>query len=102
MSKFSVSVKSAGVLSVGLLLAACTEPSDYFDEVNPSNPNDTCGAASMQSMVGQDGSLAEATNVPNGKRILRPGDIPLLNDDDPSRVTFAIGSDGLISYVRCG
>lgn len=81
------------------LLSACmdTAPADPA----PTDPApDQCGAAGLQSLVGQPRSVLAAMTFPEGTRIIEPG-MAVTMDYRPDRLNITIGEDGAIAAVAC-
>lgn len=85
-----------------LTLQACDSRSPYFDTVSQSNPNDQCGAASTQYLLGKPAAAAESglgTHRP--VRIVGIDDAVTL-DYVPSRLNVLLNDAGTIVAVNCG
>ncbi len=80
-------------LIAGLALMAC--------QPVPAPREDACGAAGMQSFIGQDRSVLAAMTFPAGTRIIEAGS-PVTMDFNPRRLNIVIGSTGRIERVSCG
>lgn len=82
-------------LAAPLALAACIdgEPGTMPDA-------DQCGAAALQSLVGQPQSVIDSMTFPDGTRIILP-DTPVTMDYRPDRLNIQIGEDGLVESVHC-
>lgn len=86
--RYAVSLRS--VLGGMLTLGACQPV-----------PADTCNAAALQSLIGQDKSVLAAMTFPTPTRILGPGS-RITMDLVPARLNILIGTNGLIEKVSCG
>lgn len=83
------------VLAAPLALAAC------IAEVPGAMPaEDQCGAAALQSLVGQPQSVINGMTFPDGTRIILPG-MAVTMDYRPDRLNIQIGEDGLVESVHC-
>lgn len=82
-------------LAAPLALAAC-----LADEPDTMPDEDQCGAAALQSLVGQPQAVLDAMTFPEGTRIIQPG-MPVTMDYRPDRLNIQIGEDGLIKSVHC-
>jgi len=87
-------------LALVLTLAACNTPQEIPIGMLP--PEDDCGAASLQDLVGQNaGALAAMTFDAAATRFFTTGDA-LTMDFSPSRLNVESGLDGTILRVFCG
>jgi hypothetical protein len=66
-----------------------------------SVPTDVCGAANMQSFVGQPESALKGSSFTGPVRILHPNDAATM-DYSGGRINFVIDANGVISRVYCG
>lgn len=80
-----------------LLLMACTLEVPVSD--SPA-PEDQCGAAALQGLVGQPRSILDTMRFTEGTRIIEPGSAVTM-DYRPDRLNILIGEDGLIEAVNC-
>ncbi len=87
------------VLALPLVLAACAEVPPRGEPVVDPMP-DLCGAAALQTLVGQPQSVLAAMTFPEGTRIITPG-MAVTMDYRPDRLNITIGEDGNISGVNC-
>lgn len=92
-------------LAAPLFLSACMDmapPNPAPADPAPADPApaDQCGAAGMQSLVGQPASVLAAMTFPAGTRIIEPG-MAVTMDYRPDRLNITIGEDGLIAAVAC-
>ena len=60
-----------------------------------------CGAAGMQSLVGQDASVLVAMTLAVGTRIIEPG-MAVTEDYSETRLNINVDADGKITRVWCG
>ncbi len=81
-----------------LILAACAEVPPGRTPVDPMP--DMCGAAALQTLVGQSQSVLAAMTFPEGTRIVTPG-MAVTMDYRPDRLNIAIGEDGNVASVNC-
>lgn len=85
-----------------LALQACDSRSPYFDQVGSGNPNDQCGSASTQYLIGKPAKAAHS-----GLGTHRPVRIIGINeavtqDFVPSRLNVLLDDAGTIVAVNCG
>lgn len=86
-----------------LTLAACepvvvlpTEPDGGIGDTP-----DTCGAAGIQNLVGQDVSVLAAVLLPAPVRTIRPEDMVTM-DFNPARTNIRLDENGRIVEITCG
>ena len=85
------------IFGLGLmLLAGCQTLPPRGDA-----PAGNCGAALMQSLVGQPAGVLAAMKFAPPTRIIRPGDA-VTEDYSPSRLNIEIDLHETIAAVRCG
>jgi hypothetical protein len=78
-----------------VMLAACAaSPPD-------ADATDTCGAAALDELVGQDLSALSAMTFPDTTRFIRPGDAVTM-DYVAERLNFDLSDDGKIQRAWCG
>lgn len=82
------------LLLLTLLLAACREEKS-------AKPEDVCGAAPLQNLVGEAASAADALDLKEGSRVLQYN-APATTDFRADRLNITIGKDGNIARVFCG
>lgn len=85
-----------------LTLQACDSTSPYFDQVGSGNPNDQCGAASTQFLIGKPAEAAHSglgTHRP--VRIIGIDEAVTL-DFVPNRLNVLLDDAGTIVAVNCG
>jgi hypothetical protein len=82
----------AGAAGLVLALAAC---------VAAGPEEESCGAAGMQDLVGQDKAVFAAMTLPVGTRIIEPG-MAITEDYSPSRLNIDLDAEGRITRVWCG
>lgn len=94
-------MKPTAILTA-LLLAACVAPVPAPAPAPEPGPGpDACGAASLQSLVGQtEGALAGMT-FPNSTRFIYP-DTVVTMDYSAERLNIVFDPTGRIVQVRCG
>ena len=66
-----------------------------------AQPEDTCGAAGFQGLVGQTGEIARLLELDRPARVIEPG-MAVTMDYRPDRINFEIDEQGRIAVVRCG
>ncbi|MBL4929148.1 I78 family peptidase inhibitor [Fuscibacter oryzae] len=77
------------------VLAACvTEPP-------PLPPQDSCGAAALQGLVGQPATALQVMRFAHTVRVIEPG-MMVTQDYVADRLNIHIDKQGLISRVVCG
>lgn len=88
---------------LGLIaLAACDMANGPGTGPLPPEPAPNgCGAASLQTLVGQPEAVLFAMSFVESTRIYRTGDA-LTADFSPDRLNIEIGPDGTIVQVTCG
>ena len=87
------------------------DPPDVFDEngtVVRSGPGDlldrepdTCGAQSLQNMLGQSASIVPGLALEGPFRIVKPDDI-VTQEYNAQRVNFRVNGSGIVTRVSCG
>ena len=82
-----------------LCLAGCVSGPMAPDDSDPGP--DTCGTAGMQGLVGQDRSVLAAMTLPEGTRVIRPGQ-PVTTDYSPQRLNIDLDARGRIVRLWCG
>ncbi len=85
--------KIALLLPLAGLLAAC-EP------VAPPEPEDACGAAGYQGLIGQPRSVLDNMNFPLGTRVIGPEDA-VTADFRPDRLNIEYAPNDRIEKVAC-
>jgi hypothetical protein len=60
-----------------------------------------CGAAGMQGLVGQGREVLAAMTLPEGTRVIEPGQ-PVTTDYSPARLNIDLDAKGRIARVWCG
>lgn len=99
---FSLFGKAALAVAGMLTLQACDSRSPYFDTIGQSNPNNQCGAASTQYLLGKPAAAAESglgTHRP--VRIIGVNDA-VTKDYRPNRLNILLDDAGMIVAVKCG
>lgn len=84
-------------LALLLALAAC-EPLVVVPV--PGTP-DTCGAAALQTLIGQPVSVLDTTRFSQPVRIIPPGTAVTM-DYNPARLNIETDAQGRITRVYCG
>lgn len=88
-----------------MLLAACVETSTTTTvapkSAFPIGADDTCGAASYVSLIGQPAADAKAISRRNPVRVLEEGGIMSL-EYNASRLNFRTSAAGRVSELFCG
>lgn len=69
--------------------------------VEPANPENTCGAAELQGLVGRDAAVLQTMRFSQTVRIIRPGTAVTM-DYIVERLNIQIDSNEKISRVNCG
>ncbi len=86
-----------GLLPILLLLSGCIEPAPL-----PVPPDaDSCGATSLQTLVGRPASVLQTMRFGTVTRFLRPG-MAVTEDYSASRLNISIDKSGTITAVSCG
>lgn len=85
------------VLSALLVTAAACQP---VEAPAPGTP-DTCAAAGIQHLVGQDVSALAAVLLPEPVRIIRP-DEAVTMDFNPARTNIRLDGNERIVEITCG
>lgn len=87
------------------LLAACgvqgTDMPPIGMAATPAAVEDTCGAARFSYLVGQAREVALGTALPEGTRIIGPGDVPG-DEVRPDRLNVRIDGNVEVDEVFCG
>lgn len=86
------------LLLASLGLAACTTTTVT---VPPTNTADTCGAAQLQTLVGQPASVLETMRFSQNLRVIQPG-MSVTMDYNAERLNIEIGQNEQIIRVACG
>ncbi len=91
-----------------LFLPACAPAPNEFPPLDagparqgPAAPADSCGAAGLQVLVGQDVALFESQARSGPSRILRPGERATA-DFAAERVNVTVDGAGRITGIACG
>ena len=66
-----------------------------------AQPDDACGAAGFQGLVGQTGEIARLLELDRPARVIEPG-MAVTMDHRPDRITIEIDEQDRIAAVRCG
>lgn len=66
-----------------------------------AQPEDACGAAGFQGLIGQTGEIARLLDLEQATRVIGPGDMVTM-DYRPDRINFEIDDQDRIAVVRCG
>jgi hypothetical protein len=66
-----------------------------------AQPDDTCGAAGFQGLVGQTVEIARLLELDQPARVIEPG-MAVTMDFSPDRINFEIDEQDRIAVVRCG
>lgn len=102
-------MRAFGVILVSFLISGCL-PQGNFEITPTSSPNSfsvptivsgNCGAAGLQSLIGQNESALSGVSLPEGTRIIRPGTV-YTHDAVRSRLNIGITANGDIVHVACG
>jgi len=86
-----------------LLLGACsvTEAPRAAETPVPQGIEDTCRAASVKGLVGQDATALERVLLLGPMRMIRPGTV-VTQDYSSERINFHIGADNVLRRISCG
>jgi hypothetical protein len=82
-------------LFVPLALSACVAATP------PTDPENACGAAGFQGLVGQQGQIARMLVLDQPLRVIPPNSAVTM-DYSPSRINFELDAADRITAVRCG
>ncbi len=89
------------VLALPLLAACAVPPSSPPGPAVPPPDRDSCSAAPLARLIGQDATALERELILRQVRVIRPGDA-ITEDFRPDRINFDIGPDGTIARIWCG
>ena len=81
------------MLALAMVLAGCVS-ADAPDQ-------NACGAAGMQSLVGQGRDVLAAMTLPQGTRVIEPG-MAITEDYRADRLNLDVDAGGRITRVWCG
>lgn len=106
----------AGLMGLSLAaLAACATPDQTTRDldaissreqaalgqnVGQANPQDTCGMAAFQGLVGRPATEIDRSKLPEGTRVIMPGQM-ITQDFSPSRLNIRVGPDGNVTTLAC-
>lgn len=94
--RHSMTGMGAGLLMAALLTGCVTTlPED------PGTGGESCGAADLQNLVGQDVSVLSGIRFSQPLRVYRQGD-PVTMDFNPERLNIETGPGSVILRVSCG
>lgn len=97
MERAGKAVRAAvAVPLVALTLAGCV-----IEEPVPMPPENACGAAELQGLVGQPQSVLQTMRFAVPVRVIQPG-MAVTMDFIAERLNFWIAEDGRIESVSCG
>lgn len=85
-------------LAAGLMLAACVPE---VTVVSTAPPENACGAAELQGLVGQDVAVFETMALQGSWRIIRPGQAVTM-DFSAERLNVEVDGNERISRITCG
>ncbi len=95
-------------VSLPILLLACVpqmtvpSPEPMPPVLAPADQSaDACGAANMQSLVGQPFSALAAMTFPGPMRLIRPG-MAVTMDYSAERLNITVNASNVIASVTCG
>ena len=105
-------MRPALIIAMFALVSACSSPEPTYRDLERlgneyerggSSPlgGDTCHLSQYQSLVGQNESAVDRSNLPEGARVICFG-CAATRDDNPSRLTIQIGADHKVASLRCG
>ncbi|HQY42800.1 MAG TPA: I78 family peptidase inhibitor [Paracoccaceae bacterium] len=88
-------MRAISVMLLLMPLGACVEPA-------PAGPNltESCGAETLQGLVGQPESVVAAMTFTQDVRVIRPGTAVTM-DYRPDRLNIVIDAQGNVSSVNC-
>ena len=86
---------------LALLAVAACEPVPPTESPPLPPAEDACGAAALQTLLGQDESVLASMTFPEPTRVYTQGD-PLTMDFSPSRLNIELDAGGTIVRVWCG
>lgn len=95
------------LLLAPLVLLACVEPLPPTPGPQPMPPENACGAASLQYLVGQPATVLAAMTFPSPTRIIEPG-MAVTMDYSPERLNIwlaegrVLAEGNVIERVTCG
>lgn len=78
-------------------MAAC----QFAEAPASGNPDDTCAAAGIQNLVGQDVSALAAVLLPEPVRVIGPDDMVTM-DFNPARTNIRLDENDRIVEITCG
>ena len=86
-----------------LLLSACaaTDVTRVAESPVPKGIDDTCRAASVDGLIGQDATALERVLLLVPMRMIRPG-IVVTQDYNPERINFHINAENTLRRISCG
>jgi hypothetical protein len=102
------------ILSLAVLAAACTAPTETTSPpAEPAPPaasgpqtaeeataQDTCGMARFHHLIGTDASAIDQSTLPPRTRIITPESM-VTQDFSAERLNIITGTDGKVSSMRC-
>ncbi|MES1157375.1 MAG: I78 family peptidase inhibitor [Alphaproteobacteria bacterium] len=106
----------AGLMGLVLVLAACNTPEQTqrdLDQIanreqaalgqheGQANPQDTCGMAAYQGLIGHPESEIDRSKLPPRARVILPGQM-VTQDFAPGRLNIRISPDRTVANVSCG
>lgn len=94
--------KTALAAAILAILQGCEPAPAYFDTIGGGvNPNDLCGSASLQYLVGKPQAAAVNLGTDRPMRIIGASDVITL-DHNPRRLNIQLDDAGNIATVSCG
>lgn len=87
-------------MGFALALAAC-KPEAEAPVAGGVPPDDACGAAALQGLIGQPASVLAAMTFGPATRVLRPG-MAVTMDYSPERLNIELDAAETIIRVSCG
>jgi len=106
----------AGLVGLVLALAACSTPDQTqrdLDQISnreqaalgqnegQANPQDTCGMAAYQHLMGRPESEIDRSKLPERARVIMPG-MMVTQDFAPSRLNIRVSPDRTVASIYCG
>lgn len=84
-----------------LPLAACAAQAPDGPRGPRLPPEDSCGAAQLQGLIGQKASVLETMRFAGPVRVIKPG-MAVTMDHSPMRLNISLDADGTIIRLSCG
>lgn len=84
-----------------MMLIALAALSACQTDMQPDDPELTCGAAQMQGLIGQPLSDLDISTLPAPSRVIGPG-MAVTMDWNPARLNVEHDADNRITRIACG